>query len=155
MLDKLSGVFRLFWWWFSRHYKPQHATKTWSKWVATSWESLETSLQEIPGPGEVVYACLCVCVCMCVMLLHTCACASLLQQRIFLRKIHIVCLEEGQLWKLYNQCSNAILMLCVFFSAPWYSSSCFIPSTTCAVPTLVACCCQHISSLSTCSQRSS
>ena len=96
----------------------------------------------------------CVCVCMCVMLLHTCMCFIVATED-FSQKIHIVCLEEGQLWKLYYQCSNAILMLCVFFSAPWYSSSCFIPSTTCAVPTLVACCCQHISSLSTCSQRSS
>ena len=103
--------------------------------------------------GVCLSVCVCVCVCVWCFCIH--ACASLLQQRIFLRKVHIVCLEEGQLWKLYYQCSNAILMLCVFFSAPWYSSSCFIPSTTCAVPTLVACCCQHISSLSTCSQRSS
>ena len=53
-LDVVSRVLSL-WWWFCRRYKPQPAMRTWWKWVATSLESLETSLLEIPGPGKLVH----------------------------------------------------------------------------------------------------
>lgn len=35
-----------------RRCRPQHATRTWSKWAATSWGSSGTSLPGTQGPGE-------------------------------------------------------------------------------------------------------